>query len=53
MKGYSTVSKVSQLEPHHQMQLDVISRRLVGGGSYPSAEMQSAYSTAPADKDGL
>ena len=27
----------------------VISRTLVGGGSYPSAEKQSVYSTAPAD----
>ena len=27
----------------------VISRTLVGGGSYPSAEMQSVYSTALAD----
>ena len=27
----------------------VISRTLVGGGLYPSAEMQSVYSTVPAD----
>ena len=27
----------------------VISRTLVGGGGYPSAEVQSVYSTAPAD----
>ena len=27
----------------------VISRALVGGGSYISAEMQSMYSTAPVD----
>ena len=27
----------------------VVSRTLIGGGYYPSAEMQSAYSMAPAD----
>ena len=28
----------------------VISRTLIGGGYYPSAEKQSVYSTAPADR---
>ena len=31
----------------------VISRTLVGGGSYPSAEVQLVYSTAPADWAGI
>ena len=49
MKGYSTFPKApTLLEPHHQI-FNVISRTLVGGGSYPSAEKQSVYSTAPAD----
>ena len=29
--------------------LSVINRTLVGGWSYPSAEVQSVYSTTPAD----
>ena len=34
------------LEPCQQMQFAVISKTLVGGGSYLSAEIQSAYPTA-------
>ena len=45
MKGYSTTSKAPELETYHQMQFSVIS----GHSSYPSAEMQSAYSIAPPD----
>ena len=44
MKGYSAFPKApALLEPHHQ----IVSRTLVGG--YPSAEVPSVYSTAPAD----
>ena len=54
MKGYSAFPKApTLLEPHHQMKFCDISRTLVRGGggerSYPSADMQSVYSTAPAD----
>ena len=49
MKEYSTFHKAAGFETHHQMQFDVLSRTLVGGGSYFSAEAQSKYSTAPAD----
>ena len=53
MKACSTFFRAPELKSHHQMQFSVISRKLVwclhGGGSYPSAEMQSAYSTAQAD----
>ena len=44
IKGYSA----GLLEPRHQI-ASVISRTLVGDGFYPSAEMQSVYSTPPAD----
>ena len=37
--------KAPGLEPHHQF--SIISKTLIGEGSYPSAEMQSAYSTVP------
>ena len=44
MKGYSAFPKApALLKPHHH------NRTLVGGGSYPSAEKQSVYSTAPAN----
>ena len=45
MKGYSTFTKApALLEPHT---FSVMSRNLLGGGgSYPSAEVQSVYSTA-------
>ena len=33
MKRYSTFSKTSELEPHHQMQFNVICKTLVGGRS--------------------
>ena len=38
----------ASLKLHHQT-VFVISRALVGGGSYPSAEVQSVYSTASSD----
>ena len=41
MKEYSIFPKAPGLEPHHQI--------VVGGEFYPSAEMQSVYSTVPAD----
>ena len=37
----------SLVQPHHIF--SVIFRTFVGGGSYPSVEMQSVYSTAPPD----
>ena len=42
MKGYSAFPKA-------QTSLGVISGHSLGGGSYPSAELQSVYSTALAD----
>ena len=48
-KEYSTFPKPSRLKPHHQMHLSVNSMTLLEAGSYHSAEMQSAYSTAPTD----
>ena len=49
MKGYSAFPKApALLQPHHLM-FSVISRHSLGGGSYPSAEVQSVYSTAAAD----
>ena len=48
-KGYSTFPKaLALLEPQHKI-ISVISRTLIGWGSYSSAEMQSVYFTAPAD----
>ena len=48
-KVYSAFLKsATLLEPQHQI-FSVIFRTLVGGGSYPSAEMPSVYSTVPAD----
>ena len=44
VKGYSSFPKA-----HHLMQFIVISRTLVGVGSYCFAEIQPAYSTAPAN----
>ena len=50
IKEHPTFPKFLGVEPNYQMQF-VISRTLVVGGeaSYHSAEMQSAYFTAPAD----
>ena len=40
MKGYSIFPKTpALLEPHHQMKFSVISRTLVGGGSYGFSEV--------------
>ena len=48
MTGYSTFPRTLELEPHHLMEFSVISKTFVGGGGpYPTAEMQSVYSTAP------
>ena len=50
MKGYSAFPKTpALLEPHHQMVLVSYPGHSLGGDSYPSAEKQSVYSTAPAD----
>ena len=50
MKGYSAFPKAPALmEPRHQF-ICVIVRILVVEEFYPSAEMQSVYSTAPADR---
>ena len=46
LKGYSAFSKALRQEPHHQVSYPGHLLRWV---SYPSAEMQSVYSTAPAD----
>ena len=49
MKGYSTFPKASGLlEPHHQIVYCHI-QDTCWVGSYPSAEVLSVYSTAPAD----
>ena len=48
MKEYSAFLKDPvSLEPHHQIVLCHTGHSL--GGSYPSAEVQSVYSAAPAD----
>ena len=50
MKGYSAFPKApALLEPYHQIIYCHIRTLVVGGVSYPSAEKQSVYSTAPAD----
>ena len=49
MKKYSTFLKAPGLQPHHEMVQCHIQDTRWGKGSYPSAVMQSAYSTAPAD----
>ena len=48
MKPYSTFPKASGLQSDSQVQFRVISGHSFGE-SYPSEEMQSAYSTTPAD----
>ena len=49
VKEYFTFTKaLALLEPHHQIVLLYLGH-LSGGKSYRSAEMQSVYSTAPAD----
>ena len=49
MKGYSALPKPpALLEPHHQtVECHIQGTR--SGVSYPSAEVESVYSTAPAD----
>ena len=48
MKGLSAFPKApASLEPHHQIVLCHIQD--THGGSYPSAEVQSVYSTTPAN----
>ena len=49
MKECSKFPKApASLEPHHQI-VNFITRTLIGGGSYPFAEVQSVYSITPAD----
>ena len=46
MYWYFTFPKAPELDPHHQIQFSIISKR----GLIPTlAEMQLVYSTAPAD----
>ena len=52
-KGYSTFPKAPGLETYQQIQFSVITKILRGGRSYPTAEVQSASSTAPADRANL
>ena len=48
MKGYSAFPKVPVLlEPRYQIVWSHMQDTLWGGVSFPSAEMQSVYSTAP------
>ena len=50
MKGYSAFPKAPNITGTSPIRLfSVLSRTLIGGVSYPSAEVQSVYSTAPAD----
>ena len=49
MKRYTTFPKSSTLEPWHQMVYCHIQDTCWWGGSDPFAEMQTAYSTTPAD----
>ena len=52
MKKYSVFHKAPRLEPCYQMGLMSNPEYSFGGcgeGSYPSAQIQSVYSTAPAD----
>ena len=51
MRGYSAIPKVLILLERHNLIFSVISKTIVAvGGSYPSAEVQSVYSTAVADR---
>ena len=51
LKGYTTFPKVPGLEPHHQVQFNVIPLETrCWGVSYPSTEVQPAYYTAPVNK---
>ena len=52
--GYSGFLKApALLEPHHQIvSCHIPDTPWVGGGSYPSAEVQSVSSTAPAERNG-
>ena len=51
VKGYFLYLKIPGLETHHQIQFSVISGHTLGEGiSYSSAEVRSAYSTAPSRK---
>ena len=49
MKGYSASPKLQHCWNLTIRLFSVICRTLVSGGSYPSAEKQSVYSTAPTD----
>ena len=50
VKGYSTFPKTpALLESQHKIVLCHLPSTFWGGGSYPSADMQSVYSTAPDD----
>ena len=49
IKRYSTFAKSSKLEPRHKISFASYPGPSLGVESYPSAEMQSVYTTAPAD----
>ena len=49
MKRYRTLLKVLRLEVDHQILKCQIQETCLGWGSYSSSEMESMYSTAPAD----
>ena len=49
IKGYSAFLKAPVLLDPHIKWFSVVNRTLIEGMSYPSAEKQSVYSTAPAD----
>ena len=50
IKGYSALPKAPEsLEPRHEIVYCHIQDTRMGGGSYSAAEVQSVYSTAPAD----
>ena len=49
IKRYFTFPKAPGLQPHPQMQFSIISRTLIGVGSFLSAEIHWMYSSAPAN----
>ena len=49
IKSYSTLHKAKAFESHYKIQFSVILRTVLGGAS---AEVQSVYSTAVADRGG-
>ena len=50
IKRYSTFPKGSELELHDQTQFSVKIKTFIGGESYPSADVQSAYTSTKNEK---